>query len=413
MKYRANARAILAFTLALICILAFPTIAFATDISVTADSTNVNAGDTITVTVTVTAPNMAVADGVFTYDPALLSYISSNGGASDGYINMVSMQSGGADSLTAVIKFVAIGAGDAIVDVSIESVLDYNEQQIGGAQAGVNITITSTDSDTEEPGQSTPPVDISLTGVAAQNVMGSDTQMYIWRSLSTLTLPSGFTDRQIMYSDEYVGGAAIPDIEDFVLLYLSDAAGESSGYYIYDEQRNLLFPYRTMSSVSAKFTLIWIGDDITIPDGFTPTTLSWKGADVPAWAEQGSDGSVYLVYARSASGEMDFYLYNIEDESMQRYIAFAATAPAPTAAPTAEPTPAPTEQPIAAQTDKDASGAPISSTMLIVLIAAGCLFALLTIVFLALYIKASHRLKKTATTKKSSKNAIYIKDADV
>ena len=101
----------LSVILALALVLAVPGVAFATDMSVTADPTSVKAGDTVTVTVTVSGAHIAVAEGVFTYDPAVLSYVSSSGGASDGYINMVSAQQGGASSLTAVIRFAAIGGG--------------------------------------------------------------------------------------------------------------------------------------------------------------------------------------------------------------------------------------------------------------------------------------------------------------
>ena len=141
MSRKRTMRRILTCVLALVLLAVFPAVAYATSISVSADSTSVKVGDTVTVTVTITAPHIAVADGVFTYDPALLSYVSSNGGASDGYINLVSLQEGGSSSLTALIKFAAIGDGDAIIDVSIESVLNYDEQSLEDAQAGVSISI--------------------------------------------------------------------------------------------------------------------------------------------------------------------------------------------------------------------------------------------------------------------------------
>ena len=118
---------------ALAILLVFPATAFATDISVTADSTSIKTGDNVTVTVTVSGGNIAAADGVFTYDPALLSYIGSDGGASDGYINMVSLQAGGSSSLTAVIRFVAIGAGNAEVYVTMDTVLSYDVQPLGAS----------------------------------------------------------------------------------------------------------------------------------------------------------------------------------------------------------------------------------------------------------------------------------------
>ena len=128
---------IIAVMAAAVCLLVFPAAALAADLSVSADSTSVTQGDTVTVTLTLSGSNIAVADGVFTYDPSLLSYVSSNGGASDGYINMVSMQNGGSSSLTAVIKFAAIGEGEAVIDFSIENIIDYDGNSLGQAQSGL------------------------------------------------------------------------------------------------------------------------------------------------------------------------------------------------------------------------------------------------------------------------------------
>ncbi len=391
---------ILAFILMIIFILAFPAVAFATDINVTADSTSVKVGDTVTLTVTVSAQHISVADGVFTYDPALLSYIGSNGGASDGYINMVSAQKGGASSLTTVIKFAAIGEGEAEIYVSIDSVLDYDEQPLEKAEAGVSITVASSGTaETGETGETptSPPIDLSLTGVAAENVLGTSAQMYIWRSLNNLTLPSGFVDRQVTYGEEYVGGAAIPDNEDLILLYLSEASGENAGYYIYDEEKNILFPYLTVLSVSANYTLIWPDDSIEIPEGYEETTFEWKESEVPAWAAQGSDGCVYLVYARNSSGETGLYLYNTEDKSVQSYIASPETESESAATPTAESS----EEPVSAQFDDEETDSIIKMdfTLFIILCAAFVLLIVIVVVLAVLYAAKNSRSKTSEQNK--------------
>lgn len=404
-------RMILTCVSALVLLAVFPAVAYATGISVSADSTSVKVGDTVTVTVTITAPHIAVADGVFTYDPALLSYVSSNGGASDGYINLVSLQEGGSSSLTALIKFAAIGDGEAIIDVSMESVLNYDEQALEDVQAGVSITIAplANDGTGETGGETAPVVDMSKTGIAANNVLGTDAQMYIWPSLRNVSLPSGFTDRQVTYNNEYVGGAGIPDNEDLLLLYLSEQDGENAGYYIYDEINNVLFPYLTVTSISAKFTLIWPGEGVEVPDGYEQTTLVISNKEMPAWTRPGGDESVYLVYARSGSGEVGFYLYNAEDRSLQRYAALYDISPEPAATPLPTASPAPSAEPVIAPTEEEQTGAgvTIDPTLLIVLIAVGCLFAAAAVVFALLYFRSKARQKK------QPKKGIHIKQADI
>lgn len=410
MSIKRTTRRILTYVLALALLAVFPAVAYATGISVSADSTSVKVGDTVTVTVTVTAPHIAVADGVFTYDPALLSYVSSNGGASDGYINLVSLQEGGSSSMTALIKFVAIGNGEAIIDVSMESVLNYDEDTLEDAQAGVSITVAplGTGSTGETGGQTAPVVDMSITGIAANNVLGASEQMYVWPSLRTVSLPSGFTDRQVTYNNEYVGGAAIPDNEDLILLYLSNQNGENAGYYIYDAQNDVLFPYLTVTSISAKFTLIWPSEGADVPSGFVQATLVINELEMLAWTRPG-DETVYLVYARSGSGEVGFYLYNTLDRSLQRYSALYDAGPMPVATPqTTEPA-APTATPVIAPIEQEQAkdGVTIDPTILIIIIAAGCLFAAAAVVFALLYIRSEARQKK------KPRKGIHIKQADL
>lgn len=387
-------------------LLMFPTAALATDISVTADSTSVKAGDTVTLTVTVSAENIAVANGVFTYDPALLTYISSNGGASDGIINMVSAQKGGASSLTAVIKFAAISAGEAIVNVSMDSVLSYDETTLETAQAGVSIKVAASDAAGTQTGESKPPVNLAQTGVAADNVEGATVPMYIWRSLNSLTLPSGYVDRQVTYKGEYVGGAAIPDSEDIMLLYLSDESGENAGYYIYDEAKNTLFPYITVLSVSANFTVMRPDEAVVVPDGYEETTFVRKEKEVPAWIAKGSDGSVYLVYVRTASGEKGFFLYNVEDESMQRYMEPAGAASA--AEPTAQPAQEPTAAPVSAQADE--GKIVLDKTLFFAICGAGALLIAAVIVLVILYTSKSTRNKRRAARWEKRNYAAANKD---
>lgn len=395
------ARNIFAFITALL-IMAVPVAALATGVSVTADSTAVKAGDTVTLTVMVTADHIGVASGSFTYDPALLTYVGSDGGASDGYLSMVSAQNGGSSSLSSVIKFVAKAEGTAVVNVRVDNVLSYDEQALEVGEGGVSITIAASDAPPQTSGgESVLPVNLSQTGVAAQNVTGAAAQMYIWRDLSSLTLPSGFADRQVTYAGEYVGGAAIPDRDDLILLYLSEAAGENAGYYIYNEQKNMLDPYITITSKLASFTIIWPDETVSAPAGFEQTTLEWNEKSLPAWKAPESGDIVYLVYARNSKGETGFYLFNAEDESVQRYASVPGQGAAPSESVTAPSEP--TAKPVSGQAPEttDDSGITIDRTLFIVLCIAAALILAASVVFATLY---------TRCTRSKLRRAIRMKE---
>jgi hypothetical protein len=391
---RNTAACVLALALAMI----FPATAFATNVTVTAEPLSVKTGDSVVVTITVTGEHMAVVNGAFTYDPSLLSYASGDGGASDGILSLVSAQQGGSSSLTAVVKFVAIGAGSAEIRVTLDSVLNYDGQDIGGAEAGVSVTIAA---DGAQPSESVSTVDLSLTGVEAENVEGAAEAMYIWRSLVSLTLPAGYADRQVEYRGEYLGGAAVPDSEEPILLYLSNKTGENGAFYIYDAARDTFFPYLTMLSVSSTYTLLWPDETVQTPDGYTATTVVWKDREVPAWLPEGGDGSVYLVYARNSSGERGLFLYNTLDESVQRYAAPPEAAPEPTPSPEPEATPAPAYS----EDDGILSGLMGNPIVFFALAGACVVFLGLTITFVTLYSKASHGRHRAARMAKRMQSA--------
>lgn len=83
----------LAMGLAL-ALLMLPATAFATTVEAVADKTSVQAGDTVEVVITVQGEDMSIAEGSFTYDPAVLTFTEGEGGASDGFLNLVSVEQG-------------------------------------------------------------------------------------------------------------------------------------------------------------------------------------------------------------------------------------------------------------------------------------------------------------------------------
>lgn len=325
----------LALALALTIIMAaFPALAA---IEATADKTTVQAGDTVMVTLTVTGDKLSVAQGTFTYDASLLAFEEGAGGASDGRFAMYSAEKDGAKSLSASITFTASGEGSAKIDFTLESLLDYSGKTLDTSAASVDIAITPA------PTEPLPaPIDYSAAdiGVKAQNVQGASEDMFIWRSIENITIPSRYSEADIDYHGEMVGGAQVKDSDAPTLVYLSNAKGESAGYYIFDTARDMLYPYKTLSSVSKSYIILEPDGTLAAPTGFEETSLTIDEKEYKAWVSEDAQGSVYLIYARNPSGEIGYYYYNQEDESLQRYAVLPArpvveefTPPAATPAP--------------------------------------------------------------------------------
>lgn len=296
-------------------LLLLPTTAKAlVNVKMEADRNHVQADSTVEVTITVSGKSMAIVEGSFTYDPAVLAYTESQGGASDGLINMISAQKGGADTLTARIRFKAVGAGSAKIEVSIEKVLGYDGTEQDGAKATVSVSASAPD-----PTPAPTPQNYAAKGVLAQNVKGASEEMYIWRTLENVTIPSRYSETTLPYHGETVAAAKVEDSDAPTLVYLSNAVGDTGGYYIYNAEADTLYPYQTISSVSKSYILLEPSGNAALPEGFTETVLLIGEKEYPAWKAADTQGEVYLLYARNPNGEAGYFIYNAEDESLQRY----------------------------------------------------------------------------------------------
>lgn len=328
-KYMKKAGALmLALSLLVFCATALA------DMEAGADKTSVQEGDEVAITLTVTGKDLSVAKGEFTYDPALLSFKEGDG-ASDGFFALYSAEKDGSATLRARIVFTALAAGEAKVDFTLTSLVNYKGSALDTESASVTVSIAAA------PVEPTPtPKDYSSSAlsVKAENVQGSTVDMYVWRSIENVTIPSRYTEADVTYKGETVKGATVSNSDAPTLLYLSDATGGNAGYYIYDAAHDTLYPYQTVSTVSKSYILLIPDGSVSVPAGFTETTLTIDDEAVQAWKSADAQGELYLLYARNPDGEVGFYLYNPEDESLQRFAVLPAR---PVVTPVPATTPAP------------------------------------------------------------------------
>ncbi len=395
--------------LALLVLLLAPTAFAATKLSMEADKAAVQAGDKIEVLISVQGSGMAIAEGSFTYDPTLLTYVESEGGASDGFLNLVSAQKGGADVLRARIVFTAAAAGNAEIKASIERVVGYDGTESEGATASISLSVSA-----PAPTPAPTPLNYAATGVAAQNTAGSQEQLYIWRSLENTTIPSRYTETTLIYHGETVAAAKVEESDAPVLLYLSNAAGDTGGYYIFDEAADTLYPYQTVSSVSKSYILLSPDGSVAVPEGFAETTLTINEKEVKAWKSQDAQGELYLIYARNPSGEAGFFLYNIEDESLQRYAVMPARPPQPSLPPESpsltEPQPA--DAPEKAQAPETSGEIVLSKAVALVLFGSVVLLLLAVVGLLLLRAREKARRKRRAAQRRAERERALQQGAE-
>ncbi|MDL2217949.1 cohesin domain-containing protein [Christensenellaceae bacterium OttesenSCG-928-M15] len=380
-----------------------PLTAFAAvDVSAKADQTEVKAGDTVEVVITVKGSGMSVAEGLFTYDPALLTFESGEGGASDGFLNMVSAAKGGADTLSARIRFVAATGGSAVIEASIDKVTGYDGKAQDGAKASVTIAITAAP-ETPPPAQ----IDYAAKGVLAQSVKDATEELYIWRTLENVTIPSRYAQTTLSYHGETVAAAKVEDSDAPTLLYLSNATGETGGYYIYDEAADTLYPYKTVNSVSKSYILLEPDGSIAAPEGFAATTIVIDEKEYPAFKSGDAQGELYLLYVRNPDGETGYYLYNPDDQSLQRYAVMPARPNMPSYTPGNAEAAATPDQSGEIPAAEEKEGVTIGSVAFYLMIAAMVLLALAVAGLIVLRHVERERRRKRAAQRRAEREKEY------
>ncbi len=378
------------------------------DIGAEADNPAVQAGDEVRVTLTVTGKNLAVAEGSFSYDPSLLSYKESEGGASDGFFTLHSAAKNGAASLSVRITFTARAAGAAKVAFTLSNLLDYSGKALGTGSAEVSLAIASAPA-TPAP----PPVDYAAASfsVKAQNVLGAPGEMFVWRSIENVTLPSRYSEADVLYQGETVQGARVLNADAPTLVYLSNAAGEQAGYFIYDETRDLLYPYRTVASVSKSYILLAPDEGVSIPEGFAQTTLALgeNGENaVQAWSRADAQGEVYLLYARNPAGEVGFFYYDPADEALQRYAVLPPRPAVQVPQPPAPSPAAPLEEPPGKEPAPSRLAVP--PALFYALIAAAALFFALFLSMLILRHRENVRRERRAAQRRKAREDLKVEN---
>lgn len=375
-----------------------------------AENASVVAGDTVYVTYTVTGAGLSVASGSFTYDPALLAFDAENSsyGVTDGLFTLYSAAKGGAQSLSLRAAFTASAAGEAKIDFKTESLVDYNGKTVTQGDVSVTVSIAAAPPSPTEPGVDY--ADPALT-VKALNVSGASGDMYIWRNLDEVTVPSRYAATELAYHGENVAALEVKDSNAPVLLYLTDAMGENGGYYIYNAEKDSLYPYRTVASVSKSYILLEPDASVEVPEGFAETTITLGDNEVKAWSMKDAQGDVYLLYARSPAGDIGFYYYDPADESMQRCAVVRARPVEPTPSATAQPT---ASQAPATQTPDAPPAEPthtISPALFYAVSGAAALFLILFVVSLVSHAaEEKKRRERAAARRKKDREAMDAMD---
>lgn len=156
--------------------------------------------------------------------------------------------------------------------------------------------------------------------LSSENVSLHGIEYNIASSFDTSLLPEGFTLGRYSYNGKDVA-AGHAEGQDFMIMYLIAANG-SGGLYSYNPQSNQWTVYTKLTSASKAITIIPIGADVSVPEGFKENTLELTstGVKIPGWTWASDlDERYYIVYGMNANGEKNFYRYDKAEKTIQRF----------------------------------------------------------------------------------------------
>lgn len=156
-------------------------------------------------------------------------------------------------------------------------------------------------------------IDVNNEGLTVQI---GDVTMEVLTSLEGVDLPDGFAKTVIGYNSINVE-AAYNETKGLNLLYLASSDGTSAGFYIYNVEDGSLYKYQTIVVGSSTYVLIKVDDTVAIPETFKRTSLTINGQEVDGWISDNTQ-EFGLVYAMNASGEINLYMYDFKEGTMQR-----------------------------------------------------------------------------------------------
>ncbi len=181
----------------------------------------------------------------------------------------------------------------------------------GGNTGGGN---SQAPEDTPEPSPTATPVpDVVVT-------LPDDTQLPISTQLPEgVTIPQGFEEGQLEVEGQTLP-VAIHKQANLTAVYLEGDEEHPAGFYFYNEKTREAVAITPVAMSSGKLTLINLPEDLAIPQGYSSTLMELGGQQHTLLTPDGvEDPNHYIVCALDEKGVMGLYLYDVEQQSYQRY----------------------------------------------------------------------------------------------
>lgn len=134
-------------------------------------------------------------------------------------------------------------------------------------------------------------------------------------------IPAGFKRTEITVDETSVSAITCVD-EGSVALYLTptEASSEAkAGFYYYDPETGSATPVYQLGSAAVYITVLDIPNSLEIPEGYIKAPVTIRGETFYAFVPADGTADSYIIYAVDASGKAGLYVYDTDDETLQKY----------------------------------------------------------------------------------------------
>lgn len=147
-----------------------------------------------------------------------------------------------------------------------------------------------------------------------------DTQLPVSNQLPEgVSVPAGFEQSQLEVDGQTLP-TAVHKEGGLVAVYLAGDEGHPAGFYFYNEKTREVQAMTPVAMSTGKLTLLDLPQELVVPEGYTSTLMELGGQQhtllVPDDTEEPNH---YIVYAMDEEGKLGLYLYDVEQETFQRY----------------------------------------------------------------------------------------------
>lgn len=139
---------------------------------------------------------------------------------------------------------------------------------------------------------------------------------YVQETLGNVEMPEGF--EEVDYEFKGVAVEALKGLgNSLILIPVSDGTGIN--LYIYNEEKDGLYPYVGIQITSALYTVLPFDDEEQMPEGYQLTVIEFNDTLIDAWVRaDAEDNRFVLFYAVNWEGTTGLYRYDAEENTLQR-----------------------------------------------------------------------------------------------